>query len=304
MATVGYLGPQGTFTELAVDALFSEVEKQPFTTIHESMDAVASEEVDVALVPLENAIEGSVNMTLDHLIHKRDLPIAGEIIVPIEQHLLVHPDQAERLAELETVYSHPHAIAQCHDFFREELPEATLASVDSTGAAAAKVAENPDEPIGAVANELAAKQYGLVQVKTQIHDYEKNHTRFVVLARKNHPETLPAYQAPKTGVKTTLMISLPTDYSGALHQVLSAFSWRRLNLSKIESRPMKTGLGNYFFIIDVNHGMDEVLMPGVVAELEALNCSVRILGSYSCHALPSRTETEDEKHAEKTVPES
>lgn len=280
MNKIGYLGPKGTFTEMAAVSIFAGEELVPFETIPACMDALAAEDIDRAVIPLENTIEGSVNMTLDYLIHKHNLPIIGEVTVPIEQHLMVHPSRAEHWREIEDVYSHPHAIAQCHDFLTDILPGASLHYTNSTSAAAEKLHDDPSMNAAAVANVLAAEQYGLTIVNENVHDYENNHTRFVVLAQEASMELQPA--ASRTGDKTTLMVTLPSDFSGALHQVLSAFAWRKLNLTKIESRPMKTGIGNYFFVIDVDQLMDEVLLPGAVAELEALGCGVRILGSYPC----------------------
>lgn len=280
---VAYLGPSGTFTEMAVRGMFKDEERKPYSTIPKCIDGLAKGEVDYAVVPLENTIEGSVNLTLDYLIHKRDLPIIGEITIPIEQHLLVHPNNREHLKEINAVYSHPHAIAQCHEFLRLALADAEIHFMNSTSAAAKYVMEHPELKVAAIANELAASTYGLHIAERNIHDYSNNHTRFVILAKEGSTDTLDDRE--KTSEKTTMMVTLPSDYSGALHQVLSAFAWRKLNLSKIESRPMKTGLGNYFFIIDVEQLMDEVLIPGVIAELEALGCKVRVLGSYPCFNL-------------------
>ncbi len=275
---VGYLGPKGTFTEYATVKLMPEREHVPFPTIPECLDAVAEGRVDYAVVPLENAIEGSVNLTIDYLIHEQPLPIVGEVIVPITQHLMVHPQNREKWDEISDVYSHSHAIAQCHQFFHRNMPAVKLHYMNSTGRAAAFVQEHPNSPIAAVGNEFAAQEYGLEVVKRNIHDFNNNHTRFIVVARND--VEIAASGEVKPSYKTTLMITLGDDYSGALHQVLSAFSWRKLNLSKIESRPTKTGLGNYFFIIDVEMKLDGVLIPGVKAELEALGCKVTILGSY------------------------
>lgn len=280
MGKVAFLGPSGTFTEMAVLGIFQHEERKPYSTIPNCIDGLARGEVDYAVVPLENTIEGSVNLTLDYLIHKRNLPIIGEITIPIEQHLLVHPTNREQNSEISAVYSHPHAIAQCHDFLRYALADAEIHFKNSTSAAAKWVMEHPELKIAAIANELAAKTYGLHIAERDIHDYANNHTRFVILAKEGSTDTLDDRE--KTSEKTTMMVTLPSDYSGALHQVLSAFAWRKLNLSKIESRPMKTGLGNYFFIIDVDQLMDDVLIPGVIAELEALGCKVRVLGSYPC----------------------
>ncbi len=275
---VGYLGPKATFTDIAVREMFPEEKAVPYITIPDCFDAIIGDDIEAAVVPLENALEGSVNITLDYLVHEVDLPIVGEITCPIRQHFMVHPENKDHWKEVGVVYSHSHALAQCHKFLHKELKGTPSEKTTSTAAAAQFVKEHPDIKAGAIANELAAKEYGLEIVREDIHDVSYNHTRFIVLSKNkvSLPEGKPSFK----GYKTTVMITLPSDRSGALHQVLSAFAWRKLNLSKIESRPMKTGLGNYFFIIDVDMKQDDVLIPGVVAELEALDCKVKILGSY------------------------
>lgn len=276
---IAFLGPKATFTDIAVRELFPNDEGIPYITIPDCLEAVIKNEVDACVVPLENALEGSVNITLDYLIHEMKLPIMGEVTAPIGQHLLVHPDHKDSWEDLEVIYSHSHAIAQCHKFLHLTCKGVPRVSVTSTAAAAKYVQENPGEKAAAIANELAAKEYGLTIAKANIHDFDFNHTRFIILAKE--PLSFVGQPLKVAGNKTTLMITLPADdRSGALHQVLSAFAWRKLNLSKIESRPTKTGLGNYFFIIDIEMSMDEVLIPGAMAELEALGCSVEVLGSY------------------------
>ncbi|MEH7462941.1 prephenate dehydratase [Bacillus thuringiensis] len=278
---VGYLGPEATFTNMAVSRFFPEAEHVPYRTIPDCIDAAANEIVDFAVVPLENAIEGSVNITIDYLVHEQTLPIVGEITVPVQQHFLVHPQHAKGWQDVYAVHSHPHAIAQCHKFLNQELKGVTVRDMTSTSAAAQFVMEHPEEKIAAIANEAAAEKYGLSIVQHDIHTHKNNQTRFLVLHKNEHVK-LPR-NGEHRGTKTTLMITLPSDYAGALYQVLSAFAWRKLNLSKIESRPMKTGLGNYFFLIDVEKEYDDVLLPGVRMELEALGFSVTLLGSYSSY---------------------
>ena len=267
---VGFLGPRATFTHLAVQSYFGEeIEQIAYSTIPQCIDAVAEGEIDLAVVPTENALEGSVNLTIDYLIHEQPLYIVGEIVSPIEQHFMVHPANKEAWRSVSRVYSHSHAIAQCHKFLHKNFKGITYDYATSTGAAAQYVKNNPEELVAAIANKLAAKEYGLEIVQPNIHDYHYNHTRFAIV----HPTVDGKYPSKKLTAekeKTTLMVTLPSDQSGALHQVLSAFTWRKLNLSKIESRPMKTGLGNYFFIIDIDMRVDEVLIPGAIAELEAL----------------------------------
>ncbi|PAV27625.1 prephenate dehydratase [Virgibacillus profundi] len=274
--SIGYLGPKGTFTKLAVDTAFNGENKQSFDTIPECIDAVEQNKIDIGVVPLENAIEGTVQLTVDYLIHQVRLPVAAEIVVPIQQHLLVRPDFNGELSDIEEVHSHSHAIAQCHQYIHQNLTDAGIRFTTSTGKAAEIVGES-SAPIAAIGNRLAASEYGLQILKENIHDYSNNHTRFLVLSKKRE---LVHIKHSSELDKTTVLITLPSDQAGALHQVLSAFAWRKMNLSKIESRPMKTGLGNYFFIIDVNQPYDDVLFPGVKGELEALGCNVTILGTY------------------------
>lgn len=281
MVKIGYLGPRGTFTKLAVDTAFNGVDTQSFTTIPECIDAVFHDQIDVGVVPLENAIEGTVQLTVDYLVHQARLPIVAEIVVPIQQHLLVAPDFSKDLTEVSNVYSHSHAIAQCHQFLHLHMPEAEFNFTSSTGKAA-EIVSNSEQEIAAIGNTLAAKEYGLKIYKENIHDYPNNHTRFLVLAKDKNIANI-KHEAETE--KTSMLITLPSDYAGALHQVLAAFAWRKMNLSKIESRPMKTGLGNYFFIVDVNQPYDEVLFPGVKAELEALGCNVTILGTYPVYQM-------------------
>ncbi|MBU9713984.1 prephenate dehydratase [Evansella tamaricis] len=282
MGTVGFLGPKGSFTEAAAKALLPNEQGISFRTIPDCIDAVKDNIVDCAVVPLENAIEGSVNITLDYLIHHQRMTIAAEITAPIYQHLMIKEENKDKWQEVTAVYSHPHAIAQCHKFIREHLNSANLSYTSSTAEAARFVSE-AEENIAAIANTVAAKEYGLTIVQSEINDYNNNSTRFIVLKNGNLAKDSFQKDMNEQQYKTTMMITLPSDYTGALHQVLSAFSWRKINLSKIESRPMKTGIGNYFFIIDVDMLQDNVLIPGVCEELKALGCGVEILGSYPCY---------------------
>ncbi|MTH52996.1 prephenate dehydratase [Bacillus mangrovi] len=277
---IGFLGPEATFTHLAVSKFFhAQTEQIPYATIPACMDAVAGGDVDFAIVPLENAIEGSVNLTVDYLVHEQPLHIVGELVVPINQHLMVHPSRASSWRDLEKIISHSHAIAQCHRYLHKEFPKAEHSHAASTGAAARHISLNPHENAAVIANEMASEVYGLTIVERDIHDYHYNHTLFAILhpSMNEKPPTLPGFEGKD---KTTIMVTLPSDQAGTLHQVLSAFSWRKLNMSKIESRPMKTGLGNYFFLIDLEHAMDGILIPGAISELEALGCGVKVLGSY------------------------
>lgn len=275
---VAYLGPEASFTHLATKALFSGQSLIPTRTIPECIEDVANGKVDIAVVPLENALEGTVPLTIDYLFHEADVYVIAEIQVPIEQHLMVHPNNEKKWQEISTIYSHPHALAQCHKYLHYRFGKVPLEQSTSTAAAAKFVSENETRCIAAIGNSSAATEYGLTIVEHNIHDFHFNHTRFFVLSKSNHC----IQKSGHTGqVKTTVMITLPKDdRSGALHQVLSVFAWRQLNLSKIESRPLKTGLGQYFFVMDVLEEETAPMMRGAMEELQALGCEVKSLGSY------------------------
>lgn len=280
---IGYLGPRGTFTKLAVDAAFNGDEKIAFKTIPECIDAVNEELIQIGVIPIENAIEGTVHLSIDYLVHQVRLPIIAELVVPIEQNLLVNKNFTGNLSDIKEVHSHRHAIAQCQQYIHKQMPDAIVHYTNSTGSAAEMVSEN-ERQIAAIGNTSAAAEYGLNIMEENIHDYPNNHTRFIVLAKNKDYVKI---NQPVELERTSLLITLPEDRAGVLHQVLSAFAWRRMNLSKIESRPMKTGLGNYFFIIDVDEPYDDALFPGVEGELSALGCKVNVLGTYPVYQFKS-----------------
>lgn len=285
--TVAYLGPEASFTHVAATHLFGTDGLVSQPTIPDCIEAVTEGRVAYAIVPLENALEGSVPMTIDYLFHGSDLFINAEISIPIEQHMMVNKKWKDELERLESVRSHPHALAQCHKYLQYNYRRTPLIQTTSTAAAAKYISENPDLCIAAIGNSLAAEKYDLHIAENNIHDFHFNHTRFVVLSlRKGHLEVHGHSELPKT----TFMVKLPEDdRSGVLHQILSVFAWRKLNLSKIESRPMKTGLGNYFFIIDVMESEEHPMMRGALEELAALNVAVRSFGTYfSYEQKPSR----------------
>ncbi len=277
---IAYLGPEGTFTHLAAHYLFGEAGLSAQTTIPDCIEAVSSGRATYAVVPIENALEGSVPMTIDYMFNEKDLYINAELSIPIEQHLLVNKQQADAVGEIESVQSHPHALAQCHKYLLYQYRHVPLNQASSTAAAAKYVAENPEEKIAAIGNRMAAEKYDLHIAEENIHDFHFNHTRFVVLSlRKGQVENLTPVHSNVP--KTTLMVKLPEeDRSGVLHQILSVFAWRKLNLTKIESRPLKTGLGNYYFISDVMEDEAQPMMKGAMEELAALNCSARSFGTY------------------------
>ncbi|MCG3089234.1 prephenate dehydratase [Sporosarcina cyprini] len=280
--SVAYLGPEASFTHVAATQLFEEAGLVPHPTIPDCIEAVSAGHVAYAIVPLENALEGSVPLTIDYLFHGSELFINAEISTPIEQHLMVNILHKNGSGKVESVHSHPHALAQCHKYLQYHYRRVPLIQTTSTAAAAKYVAEHPEQRIAAIGNRLAAEKYDLHIAEESIHDFRFNHTRFVVLSLRKGQLELDTHSGQP---KTTLMVKLPEDdRSGVLHQILSVFAWRKLNLSKIESRPLKTGLGNYFFIIDVMESEEHPMMKGAMEELAALHCSVRSFGTYFTYA--------------------
>jgi len=269
---IAFLGPHASFTQLAASQIFADEELVPQSSILDCFNAVENNEVDKAVVPLENSIEGTVSMTLDYL-YDFEVFIETELVMPIAHHLMIHPDNET----FEKVISHPQALAQTFHFRHEYYKNIQSQDYSSTAAAAKLVSENPNEKWAAVANRYSAKLYSLNIIHENIQDFEQNHTKFIVISKQKSALQLPL---PKTSEKTSLIITLPEDHAGGLHQVLSVFAWRKMNLSKIESRTLKTGLGNYFFFINVASEWHNVLSQNAIDEIISLGSNVKFLGHY------------------------
>jgi len=278
-ATIGYLGPRGTFTEEALRAAVDEEmpggrtrQFVPFASLPETIEAVATGEVDCAVVPIENSIEGSVSATLDMLAHEIDnLQIVREIRHPIRHNLLARPGVT--LEQITKVVSHPHANAQCRMWLRRNLPGREVEAANSTANAVEKVA-SVAEPWAAIGNRLAGVRYGCEVLEADIEDHKDNETRFVFLARQRERQD---WFEP---YKTSVACEIAKDQPGALLLILQEFAFRHINLTKIESRPLKRRLGDYVFIVDLEGKVDD----GPVADaLRCLCCKlprVKVLGSY------------------------
>lgn len=275
---ISFLGPQASFTQLATSQIFDHETLIPQSSILDCFQSVLNDEADKAVVPLENSIEGTVSMTLDYLYDFDHLEIEAEIVMPIAHHLMVHPENSG----VEKIISHPQALAQCFHFREENYRLVETLDFSSTAASANLVSQNPSENWAAIANEYAAKLYGLKIIHHNIHDFEQNHTKFIVISKKKENLQL---DFKKTSEKTSLLITLPEDHAGGLHQVLSVFAWRKMNLSKIESRTLKTGLGNYFFFINVANEWHPVLSENALEELRSIGATVKFLGHYNEYLL-------------------
>lgn len=277
---IAYLGPAASFTHAAAAKAFPKEEMVAKSTIPDCIMAIEKEDVDVAVVPIENTIEGSVNITLDYLFHFSSVPVVAEIVLPIAQHLMVHPTHVATWKSVQKVMSHPQALAQCHTFLQAELYGVEREVTPSTAYAAKRVSNNPTELVAAIAPRMAASEYGLEIVKENAQDLELNQTRFFVLSRKPVSILL-----PKEEEKTSISVILPNNMPGALHKVLSTFAWRDIDLSKIESRPLKTSLGEYFFLIDVLSAGKETLVTNALDEITLLGGTANKLGTYYVHRL-------------------
>jgi prephenate dehydratase len=266
---VAYLGPEGTNSHDAALRHYGEsATLVPFSDIPAVVAAVGAELVDQAIVPTENSTEGSVTVTLDLLI-ARDAPaIVGEMILPVRHHLIARP--GTRLNDVERVISIGQASAQCRNFLREQLPGAQVFPAVSTAAAVAACVHS--DRLAAVGTEAAARLYGMEVIAADIQDNADNATRFVVLGRE-HPAS--------TGRdRTSLVFSLAADRPGGLLSALRPFAERAINLTRIESRPTKATLGNYWFLIDCEGHLDDPPVAEAVGEVRSIAVELRVLGTY------------------------
>jgi prephenate dehydratase len=272
---VGYLGPAGTYTEEALRASAPEgVEEVPYRTIYDAVMAAQEGEVDRAVVPIENALEGAVAVTLDTLaLDATDLRIVAEVVHPIH-HCLVAARDLD-LADVTRVVSHPQATAQCRIFLREHLSAAERVVAPSTADAVLSVRDSRDPEV-ALGSRLAAELYGCRILVADVEDHPDNATRFVWLAA--------AADAGDPGAegKTSLVFWGGGDQSpGWLVQALREFADRGVNLTRIESRPRRTSLGHYMFFVDLEGGAADPLVAEALGALDAQVEELRVLGSYT-----------------------
>ena len=261
---VAFLGPEGTFSHEAASLISENLIS--YCSIQQVMGAVEREEVVCGIVPIENSIEGPVSLTLDSLIHNFDLKIKNEIVIPINHNLLAATDMS--VDEVENVYSHSQALGQCQPYLERHgmVAHYTL----STAAAAKRVAETgKDAAIGTL---KAAELYGLKVIDRNIQENFNNETRFVVLDKDDSPIT--------GNDKTSISLSLFEDKPGGLYELLGLFAEKGINLTKIESRPSKEGLGHYIFFIDLEgHRLDDDI-SAILKDLEDNTSFFKVLGSY------------------------
>lgn len=277
---IAYLGPKSSFTHLAARSAFFQSVCIPYPTIPACIQAVEDQQITAAVVPIENTIEGTVNLTLDYLFHETTAPIVAELVLPIAQHLMVHPVHAKQWRKVEKVCSHPHALAQCESFLQEQLPQVEKEAMSSTASAAKFISEHEQLLLAAIAPREAVKEYGLELVAENIQGVGRNQTRFLVLSHERLD-----FEESIEREKLSISIVLPDNVPGALYRVLATFGWRQIDLCKIESRPLKTILGEYFFLIDVYIDQQEQLIQHALEEIQLLGGVVKILGRYPVYQL-------------------
>ena len=276
MTTVAYLGPAGTYSEMAAlqylqlshpDLEHDPSRMCPYPTIPQAINAAEQGHVDVAVVPVENSIQGGVTMTLDSLWQSESLQIQQAIVMPIAHALIT---RAQNFDDIKVVYSHPQGLAQCQQWLDQHLPNVQQIASDSTTDGLHIVAK--DVTVAAIASQRAAEIYDLPILQYPINDQPDNCTRFLVLGRTS-PTT--------KGTHSSLAFSLKRNMPGALVKPLLVLADRQINMSRIESRPTKRSLGEYIFFIDIEAPIDDPNFSEALQELQAVTENLKILGSYA-----------------------
>ncbi|HEX5339125.1 MAG TPA: prephenate dehydratase [Gallionella sp.] len=264
--TVAYLGPEGTFTEAAALKRFgSAIQGQSCATIDDVFRAVESGAAQYGVVPVENSTEGAVGRTLD-LLMQSTLQICGEVMLAIHQCLLA---QSNDLSAIKTIYSHPQSLGQCQGWLNTHLPHAARIPVSSNAEAARLAAENPNS--AAIAGSQAAAIFGLNVCVDSIEDDARNTTRFLVLGNQQ--------VAPSGSDKTSLVLSA-ANLPGAVHDLLTPLAKHGVSMTKLESRPARSGLWEYVFYMDIEGHQADAKVAAALAELKQVAAFVKILGSY------------------------
>lgn len=272
--TIAYLGPTGTYGEAAALAWSTwwqkmhgeESELHPYLSIFQTLKALAVGETQLAIVPIENSIQGSVTMTMDALWQLDALQVQQALILPISHALISH---AQSFSQIQQVYSHPQALGQCQEWLERYVPTAQLIPTNSTTESLQHIDEAGT--MAAIASRRAADLYQLPVLAHPINDHPDNCTRFWVLSRQPSPG----------GTHTSLAFDLPSNSPGALVKALQILAERNINMSRIESRPTKRSLGEYLFFIDFEADSHSTSAQTALDELAQCTETLKVLGSYS-----------------------
>jgi len=276
----GYLGPPGTFSEQAISNYCARYGGSTTAcgSIRDIVEAVTADRVDLGLLPLENSLEGSVNLSLDLLYQHPELKLYREIVLPIEQYLLARPGVKKE--EIKEIYSHPQAIAQSGDYLANEFKDAKIIYTDSTAAAAKKALA--DRKRAAVGSIRLAEIYELEIMAENLQGDLPNATRFVLAAKKdkdlgpnNH-----LGEAAASDFKTSIICAPKVNEAGVLHRILGKFAEENIDLTRIESRPSRQRLGEYIFYIDLKGSSSDQHLSSALEEVKKISSYFRLLGSY------------------------
>ena len=283
MTRAGYLGPEGTNSHEALLASGADVEPVALPTLRDVVLAVQDGRVERALVPVENALEGSVDPVLDALaLEAPDVVLVGELVHPVS-YCLAAAREVD-LDRVERVVSHPQALAQCARFLRERLPEAAVVPAASTADAVRAVAAGGDPGAAALGTARAARRYGAAVLADGVEDVPGNATRFAWIARESggrEPDAPSPDAAGSRPSRTALVFwGAGSSRAGWLVACLEPFAARGVNLTRIESRPLRRGLGEYMFFLDLDGHARDPAVAAAVAELRGQAESVRLLGSF------------------------
>jgi len=262
---LGLLGPEGTFSEEAARLWRPRAQLVFFDDMELAARAVDDGRCDESIVPIENSVEGPVGVVHDALLDLRSC-IVGEVVVPIRQCLL----SRGKASEIKIILSHPQALGQCRKYLREHFPRAEVRTTGSTAHAAKLAQEFPE--MAAIASAIAADRYGLHIIAKGIQDSDANYTRFIVIGKKT--------PAPTGHDKTSLAVYLDRDRPGALYEFLGEFAKRGINMTRIESRPSKRLLGDYWFFIDVEGHCERPPASWAICALQGKAGKLKVLGSY------------------------
>ena len=262
---LGLLGPEGTFSEVAARKWRPDAVLVFFDDMELAARAVDDGACDESVVPIENSVEGPVGVVHDQLLENKS-HIVGEVVVPIRQCLL----SRGKPSGIKVILSHPQALGQCRKYLREHYPKAEIRSTGSTAHAAKLAQEFPE--MAAIGSAAAAGHYGLKIIAKGIQDSDANYTRFIVVGRKT--------PAPSGHDKTSMAVYLDRDRPGALYEFLGEFASRRINMTRIESRPSKRMLGEYWFFIDVEGHARDPDMREAIKALKKKSGALKVLGSY------------------------
>ena len=272
MKKIAYLGPSGTFTEEALIKFqedLSLIKASSLPTIVDVIKSVDRGESDEGLVPIENSIEGSVNITQDILTFESEAKIIREITIPIRHNLIAN--KGSKIENIKKIISHPHATSQCRVFISKNMPEAEIVAANSTAEAVKKIKES-DNQTAAIGTKTAAKIYDLEIIADDIEDLKENKTRFIFVGN---------YIPQKSGNdKTSIVCFLKKDKPGSLFNILKEFADRNINLTKIESRPARKEIGDYVFMIDMQGHLHDKEIFEALESLRRNVYMIKILGSY------------------------